>query len=91
MSGNVWEWTRSLWGPAYGYPYHPGTMRESLEADSDTCRVIRGGAFVEFPRTIRSAFRYGVLPRNRFSAFGFRVIVSAPVSRGAASPVSDLA
>jgi iron(II)-dependent oxidoreductase len=50
MSGNVWEWTRSLWGedsrpPAFGYPYHAQVGREQLDAGHDVLRVVRGGAF----------------------------------------------
>jgi formylglycine-generating enzyme required for sulfatase activity len=52
MSGNVWEWTRSLWGddwekpsPTFKYPYEPDDKdRENLAAESNIRRVIRGGA-----------------------------------------------
>jgi formylglycine-generating enzyme required for sulfatase activity/energy-coupling factor transporter ATP-binding protein EcfA2 len=49
MSGNVWEWTRSLWGKDYGkdsytYPYHPAE-REALKAGPEIKRVLRGGAY----------------------------------------------
>ncbi|MBN1148998.1 MAG: SUMF1/EgtB/PvdO family nonheme iron enzyme, partial [Anaerolineales bacterium] len=48
MAGNVWEWTRSLWGknlesPDYKYPYDPGDGREDM--GSRDWRVLRGGAF----------------------------------------------
>jgi formylglycine-generating enzyme required for sulfatase activity len=44
MSGNVWEWTRSLWGP---YPYSEERERRKREnpARHDR-RVLRGGAFL---------------------------------------------
>ena len=49
MSGNVWEWTRSLWGkdvqkPDFGYPYVPGDGRERLDAGNDVLRVLRGAS-----------------------------------------------
>jgi formylglycine-generating enzyme required for sulfatase activity len=44
MSGNVWEWTRGLWGDQSGYPYRPGKEREHLGAGRDVARVLRGGS-----------------------------------------------
>jgi formylglycine-generating enzyme required for sulfatase activity len=46
MAGNVWEWTRSLWG-AYPYPSDAKerARREDLDAPQHQGRVRRGGAF----------------------------------------------
>lgn len=50
MSGNVWEWTRSLWGknreaPDFEYPYDSKDgERENLNAPRDILRVVRGGS-----------------------------------------------
>lgn len=75
MAGNVWEWTRSLWGGKqertdFRYPYDPGDGREHLDAPG--YRVVRGGAFYASPRRVRCAYR---LWHNRFSRgwdLGFR-------------------
>lgn len=81
MSGNVWEWTRSLWRP---YPYEPDSTREELAADADTGRVLRGGSWADNDElALRCAFRDGNLPDDGY--FGFRVVVS-PFAR----PTSDL-
>ena len=51
MSGNVWEWTRSLWGD-YPYPtdQQERARRENLQAGRETPRVLRGGAFHNRPQ-----------------------------------------
>jgi formylglycine-generating enzyme required for sulfatase activity len=81
MAGNVWEWTRSLWGPeierpAFDYPYNPGDGREDEE--SGDLRVVRGGAFGDASGGVRCAFRNGDGPNFRLGGYGFRVVV-APV------------
>jgi formylglycine-generating enzyme required for sulfatase activity len=90
MAGNVWEWTRSLWGEddyraSFKYPYDPEDGREDLEAGG--FHVLRGGSFY-FDRTaVRCAFRGG--PDDSFSDgedFGFRVVVSPGSSLDSGTP-----
>ncbi len=84
MAGNVWEWTRSLWGedwqkPEFKYPYDPGDGREDVAADDDVRRVLRGGSFGNVRNDARCAARDWVNP-GRYGRFdGFRVVVS-PIS-----------
>jgi formylglycine-generating enzyme required for sulfatase activity len=80
LSGNVWEWTRSLWGekleePDFGYPYDPGDGREDLEAGRGVLRVLRGGAFSYVAGSVRCASRLGLDPYSRFRSRGFRLCV----------------
>ena len=87
MSGNVWEWTRSLWGesafePSFGYPYERGDGREDLAASSEVLRVLRGGAFFDNFWGVRCASRYRFLPSRRSDLVGFRVAVVLPFFSG---------
>jgi formylglycine-generating enzyme required for sulfatase activity len=82
MAGNVWEWTRSLWGkdyskPSFKYPYNPkDNKRENLHADNSILRVLRGGSFLNRSEVARCSSRGGGLPDYRGRYFGFRVVVS---------------
>ena len=87
MAGNVWEWTRSLWGeswdkPDFGYPYEPDDGRENLEAGDDVKRVLRGGSFYNNESYARCAYRYGSSPLNWYDYIGFRVVVSPGMASG---------
>ncbi|MFL6235043.1 MAG: formylglycine-generating enzyme family protein, partial [Thermoanaerobaculia bacterium] len=73
LSGNVFEWTRSLAGD---YPYEPVAAREELEASSEVFRVLRGGAFSHESRFVRCAFRGWGNPDIRDVGIGFRVVLS---------------
>jgi iron(II)-dependent oxidoreductase len=80
MSGNVWEWTASLWGqdistPEFKYPYNPRDGRENLKAGDDLYRVLRGGSFGDRARLVRAAFRTVGLPDGWFDV-GFRVVLA---------------
>jgi formylglycine-generating enzyme required for sulfatase activity len=86
LSGNVWEWTRSLWGedlfePEFKYPYNPGDGREDLKAGDDVRRVLRGGSFLNSQRGVRCASRSRDNPDGGYDVIGFRVVV-APVPSG---------
>jgi formylglycine-generating enzyme required for sulfatase activity len=87
MAGNVWEWTRSLWGtdifkPAFAYPYDPTDGRENLDAGDDVRRVVRGGSFDVARDDSRCSVRFRSHPRARLVVSGFRVVVS-PISSSA--------
>ncbi|MGZ8219686.1 formylglycine-generating enzyme family protein [Methylomagnum sp.] len=86
MVGNVWEWTRSLWGkdggtPEFGYPYDfQDARRENPDAGDDVYRVVRGGAWSNHRVSTRCACRDGYRPDTRDNNLGFRVVlISAPV------------
>jgi formylglycine-generating enzyme required for sulfatase activity len=79
-SGNVWEWTRSLWGddfhrPTFENPYNPTDGRENLGAPDHTLRVLRGGAFLNVGRGARCAFRGRNSADYRCRDIGFRIVV----------------
>ena len=71
MSGNVWEWTRSLYRD---YPYDPGDGRESTRVWG--LRVLRGGSFLYRPHNLRGTVRVGDVPGIRMSDYGFRLVIT---------------
>ena len=87
MAGNVWEWTRSLWGedwraPDFRYPYDPADGREDASAGDRVSRVVRGGAFVNGPRLVRCAARGSVNPHLASRYLGFRVCAVSGMGDG---------
>lgn len=81
MVGNVWEWTRSLWGdrlraPTFGYPYDPHDGRENQTAPEFVRRVLRGVSFYNDQHRARCAARYRYSPHNCYVSVGFRVVIS---------------
>ncbi|MCL5999847.1 MAG: SUMF1/EgtB/PvdO family nonheme iron enzyme [Chloroflexi bacterium] len=87
LSGNVWEWTRSAWGPwslekgryraelQYRYPYQPDDDHEDLLAGLSVAWVLRGGSWDNNLDVARCSFRCGYPPDNRSVDIGFRVVV----------------
>jgi formylglycine-generating enzyme required for sulfatase activity len=73
MSGNVWEWTHSLYQP---YPYRKQDGREDSLAEGR--RVLRGGAWDNNARDARVSSRANAHPAAFNFYVGLRVVV-APV------------
>ncbi|MFI6273067.1 formylglycine-generating enzyme family protein [Micromonospora zamorensis] len=78
LIGNVWEWTRSLWGrsghqPTFGYPYSHDDGREMASTRPGARYVIRGGAFYYATECANSFTRNRMLATDRHPAGGFRV------------------
>jgi formylglycine-generating enzyme required for sulfatase activity len=81
MSGNVWEWTRSIWGedgsqPRFRYPYSPRDGREDVRTPSRAFRVLRGGAFNLTSGFARCARRGKHFPHSWLAYVGFRVLLA---------------
>ena len=79
MSGNVWEWTRSLWVThgAYPYPSTPAeaSQRERVDAPDNVARVMRGGS-QDYNNVVRAAYRDVYKSIYRVHHVGFRVVAS---------------
>ena len=79
MAGNLWEWTRSLWGrdlsnPEFVYPYDSTDAdREDETAGNEILRVLRAGSFGGDRHGVRCAYRSGHDPDLRNSDLGFRL------------------
>jgi len=82
MSGNVWEWTRSLWGrhqhePDFNYPYTDQLMEREQPAPNDNMlRVLRGGSFITASFLARCSARHPEVPEMRYYCIGFRVVIA---------------
>ena len=68
--GNVWEWTQDCWNSNYqGVP----SNGRAWERGNCSNRVLRGGAWDDKPRNLRSALRVRNSTGLRFYLSGFRV------------------
>jgi len=72
MSGNVSEWTCSSWRDRFD-----GSEQKCITKDA-YARVLRGGAWNDYPAYVRSAARNFIHPGSRFNYIGFRVLCSSP-------------
>lgn len=80
MSGNVWEWTRTLWGvnwqeADFSYPYVIKDGREDL--DGRGWRILRGGSCYNEKAWASCCARNWHDPHyTLYDGFGFRVAIS---------------
>lgn len=72
MHGTVWEWCADHWHDNYEDAPKDGSVW--LSASNDSNRLLRGGSWIDYPRTCRSAFRISNSPDDRYDYFGFRVV-----------------
>ena len=81
LSGNVWEWTRSLYGK-YPYPASGAKReeRENLTAAASESRVLRGGSYFVSRARVRCALRHGNPPNFGLEDYGLRVVVAPSAS-----------
>ena len=76
MSGNVWEWTSSIYAP---YPYIYDQQREDPDKNGSTTRVVRGGSWKTGldPNGLTTTWRSHFTRGTRYPDTGFRCAVSA--------------
>jgi len=71
MHGNVWEWCYDWKGD-----YPSGSVSDPSGPSSGEDRVLRGGSWVNYARSCRSAYRIGDTPGFRNFDLGFRLVLS---------------
>ena len=74
MTGNVWEWTSSVFAPYPGFEAYPYREYSELWFDGDH-RVLKGGSWVTREPLLRVSFRNFFRPRFRAAFAGFRCAV----------------
>jgi len=80
MTGQVWEWTSTLWGsdpakPAKPYPWHPQDDA-AAPAPANIRRVLRGGCFSSHQGKATCTYRGSLEPGGFWRGNGFRIVVS---------------
>ena len=75
MAGNVWEWVDDWYHRTY---YSTGTKNNPKGFTEGEFKSLRGGSWVNFPDSLRSAFRRWSRPDVRFNDTGFRCARTAP-------------
>jgi len=88
LSGNVWEWTSTMWGedgasPEFAYPYDSADGRENAEPAAGAYReyrICRGGSFSDAPDRVAATARARYVASSRNANRGFRVVLDPSVS-----------
>ena len=75
MSGNVWEWTRSIY-ESYPYPEQGEKRQQREDLKAEGRRVLRGGSFGTDQSYVRCAARRDAAPDARGDDGGFRIVLS---------------
>jgi formylglycine-generating enzyme required for sulfatase activity len=71
VHGNVWDWCEDVWHDNYsGAPVDGSAW---LQGEDASVRVIRGGSWLNDPRLLRAASRFGVTTGRRVNGIGFRL------------------
>jgi formylglycine-generating enzyme required for sulfatase activity len=74
MHGNVWEWVEDVWHDSYkGAPTDGSAWTDGEGIQPSRDRVYRGGSWLNYPRSLRSAIRLRFAPVIRYLILGFRV------------------
>ncbi len=73
MHGNVVEWCADWFGD-----YPSETLTDPAGPDTGEHRVLRGGAWFDYPRYCRSALRNRDTPGDRSAYYGFRIALDFP-------------
>ncbi|MCH9648751.1 MAG: SUMF1/EgtB/PvdO family nonheme iron enzyme [Deltaproteobacteria bacterium] len=81
MLGNVWEWTWDIFDKSPS-----PTATDPLGPSEGTRRVIRGGSWYYFARSVRAAYRNRRGPSNRDYSLGFRLAQGQGLLSGEAEP-----
>jgi formylglycine-generating enzyme required for sulfatase activity len=71
MHGNVYEWCHDYYEEDY---YKQSSEKDPTGPASGSFRVVRGGAWSNYPRGTRSAFRSWVAAAHRYTIRGFRLV-----------------
>ena len=75
MHGNVWEWVEDCYDSnIYASRARQNFLDNPVNLTNCEYRVLRGGAFLNFARDLRSAYRDGFEPVLRFGYIGFRCV-----------------
>ena len=79
VHGNVWEWVEDCWSE--DYKDHPADGSAWVPSDKCRRRVLRGGAWPNGGRELRSANRSWKVPEHRsVTGKGFRLAMTLPES-----------
>ncbi len=73
-AGNLWEWTEDCWHD--GFSGAPTDGRAWLTGGNCSYRVIRGGSWLDHPRSLRSAARVQYYSGSRHEFVGIRIALT---------------